>query len=234
MSSVLGPQKLGVVAVCTAIAVGAFGSGRPSAGAAPPSAGREDFGALAPAFVRNTGVVDRAARFVSVGGGRPVFFTENDVRIVDVPHRRSLWLTFVDGRAQAIEGESPTGGQVTFLRSRKTSGGLNNRIAYRDVVYRQLWAGIDARVTGAGSGLKYSFEIAPYGDPQAIRFRYEGADRVAIASGGELAIETGDSTIVDEAPTASQRIDGRTVAVDVRFVRHGDDIGFAIGAYNRA
>ena len=37
-----------------------------------------------------------------------------------------------------------------------------------------------ARVSGVRSGLKYSFEIAPYSDPLAIHLRYDGADRMAL------------------------------------------------------
>jgi len=223
------------VATITAIALG---PGHQSVGAAPLPSGRQDFGALAPAFVRNAGEIDAAVRFVSVGGGRPVFFTRDGVRIVDARRQRSLWLTFADADAARIEGESPTGGQVTFLSGRKHldrgAGQDGSRLAYRDVVYRQLWPGIDARITGARSGLKYSFEIAPRGDPGAIHLRYEGASRIAVAAGGELTIEAGDSTIIDGAPIAYQQVDGRTVSVDVRFALRGTDVGFSLGSYDRA
>src|ERR1700710_983747 len=71
------------------------------------------FGTLVPAFVRNSGQTDPAARFVAVGGGRPIFFTAGDIRIVDSVRQRSLWLTFVGGNAASLDGESPTGGAVT-------------------------------------------------------------------------------------------------------------------------
>jgi len=220
------------------MAVGVFGVRHPSAGAAPPPTGRQDFGALAPAFVQNAGEVDSTACFVSVGGGRPVFFTKDGVRIVDARRQRSLWLTFADAGARRIEGEFPTGGHVTFLHGRQNLDSLagtgGSRVAYRDVVYRRVWPGIDARITGDGSGLKYSFEIAPHGDPRAIHLRYQGADRLAVTSGGELTIDAGDTTVVDGAPIAYQQVDGRTVSVDVRFVLRDTDIGFSLGSYDRA
>src|SRR5262245_21876546 len=232
MSSVRCPHKIGALVVCTAMAAAAFGSRHLSAGSSTAPAGRHDFGALAPVFVPNAGNVDRAARFVSVGGGRPVFFTHGDVRLVDVRQQRSLWLAFVDSDALRLDGESPSGGHVTFLHGTQT-GNSARQIAYRDVVYRRLWPGIDARITGAAAGLKYSFEIAPHGDARSIHLRYDGADRVAINGRGELTIETGDTTIVDSAPTAYQEIDGRTVAVDVRFVTHDADVSFSVGPYDR-
>src|SRR5512140_2129587 len=127
--------------------------------------------AIAPAFVRNTGQADPLARFVSVGGGRPIYFTSNDVRIVDTKRDRSLWLTFVDGATRDIDGEWSTGGHVTVLRH-ATAG--DSEPIYRDVVYRSVWRGIDARVSGTAKGLKYSFEVAPGADPRAIHLRYSG------------------------------------------------------------
>jgi hypothetical protein len=157
--------------------------------------------------------------------------------MVDVRHQRSLWLTFANADAALIEGESPTGGLVTFLHGWKNhdshAGADGSRVAYRDVVYRRLWRGIDARITGASSGLKYSFEIAPHGDPQAIHLRYEGADHLALTSDGALTIDAGDNTMVDGAPIAYQHVDGRTVSVDVRFALRGTEVGFSLGPYDR-
>src|SRR5215207_932960 len=82
------------------------------AAAAPPRSGTPAFGALAPAFVRNVGEAASAARFYAVGGGRPIFLTAADLRIVDPGRSTSLWMTFVDGPATAMDGELPTGGAV--------------------------------------------------------------------------------------------------------------------------
>src|SRR5690349_12687401 len=87
--------------------------------------------ATPPAFVRNTGQANPLAKFLSVGGGQPIFFTSNDVRIVDAKRQRSLWLTFVDGATRDIDGEWSTGGHVTVLRHATAS--VDEPI-YRDVV----------------------------------------------------------------------------------------------------
>ena len=188
------------------------------------------FGALVPAFVRNSGQTDAAARFVAVGGGRPIFFTARDMRIVDPARQRSLWLTFVGGSAASIDGESPTGGAVNDMGRGRDAERLT---AYRDVVYRRVWPGVDARVSGLASGLEYAFEIAPRAEPGLIHLKYEGADRLSLTRTGELTIEAAGTTVVDHAPIAYQRFDGRTHPVEVRFVLHGDDLTFALGAYDR-
>jgi hypothetical protein len=186
--------------------------------------------AIPPAFARNTGQADSLARYVSVGGGQPIFFTTNNVRIVDPKRHRSIWLTFVDGAARDIDGEWSTGGRITVLRR---ASGSNDEPMYRDVVYRDVWRGIDARVSASEKGLKYSFEIAPGGDARAIHLRYSGADRIELTEAGEIVLDAGGSTIIDTKPVAYQQIDGRRVSVPVRFVQFESDVAFSVGRYDR-
>jgi hypothetical protein len=185
--------------------------------------------AVSPAFVRNAGLANPAARFISVGGGQPIFFTANDVRMVDPRQQRSLWLMFVDGEARALDGEAPTGGRVTVLRRANPASDA----MYGEVVYRRVWPDIDARVSAAAGGIKYTFEIAPGGDPRRIHLRYSGADRITLTPGGELRLDAGETTLVDSKPVASQLIGGRTIPVEVRFVHREGDVTFAIGKYDR-
>ena len=186
--------------------------------------------AIAPAFVRNSGQADPLARFVSVGGGQPIYFTSNDVRIVDTKRQRSLWLTFVDGATRDIDGEWSTGGHVTVLRHATAEA----EPIFRDVVYRSVWRGIDARVSAAAEGLKYSFEVAPGADPRAIHLRYSGHDSIELTDKGELVLDSGGAKITDTKPVAYQHINGRTVRVPVRFVQFESDVAFSVGEYDKS
>jgi hypothetical protein len=203
---------------------------QPFVAAAPVTPSPHPVRAITPAFTRNIGQADPLARYVSVGGGWPIFFMSNDVRIVDPQRQRSLWLTFVDGAARDIDGERTTGGHVTVLRG--ASASVDAPI-YRDIVYRHVWHGIDARVSAASTGLKYAFEVAPGADPRAIHLRYSGADRLELTSAGELAIDAGGTTMVDTRPVAYQEINGRSVSIGVRFVQFESDLTFAVGDYDR-
>jgi len=118
----------------------------------------------------------------------------NDVRIVEPKRQRSLWLTFIDGATRDIDGEWSTGGRVSVLRRANQS--IDEPI-YRDVVYRDVWRGIDARVTASPDGLKYSFEVAPGGNPRAIHLRYSGADKIELTDAGEIVLDTGGIGIAD-------------------------------------
>ncbi|HEX6464735.1 MAG TPA: hypothetical protein VFZ98_09790, partial [Vicinamibacterales bacterium] len=189
----------------------------------------DSFGALAPAFVANPDSESEAS-LISVGGGRPIFFTRHDVRIVDPPAARSLWLSFVGTDEPVISGDHPTGGRVAFVRRPATIV----RPAYHEVVYRGLWTGIDARITGEGGGLEYAFEIAAGANPGAIRLRYLGVDRMRLEANGDLALAADGQTIVDRAPIAYQLVRGRRQSVPVRFALRESKVTFEVGDYDRA
>ena len=143
---------------------------------------------------------------------------------------RSLWLTFVDGATRDINGEWSTGGHVTVLRHATADA---SEMIYRDVVYRSVWRGVDARVSAAEKGLRYSFEVAPGADPRAIHLRYSGHDSIQLSDTGEIVLDAGGSTIVDTRPVAYQQISGRTVNVPVRFVQFEADVAFSLGDYDK-
>jgi hypothetical protein len=101
---------------------------------------------------------------------------------------------------------------------------------------QDLYAGIDLRYDGTGGTLKGTYRVAPAADPQQIRWRYEGAQNVAIAANGDLQIPVAaDQTLTEAAPVAWQDIAGQRVPVDVRYTLASDGtISFALGAYNAA
>src|SRR5205814_2186963 len=71
--------------------------------------------------------------------------------------------------------------------------------------------------------------------PSALRVRIDGADAVTLDATGDITIRRGTRTIVQRAPVAYQERDGRREPVTARYVlRHGRDVVFDVGAYDRA
>lgn len=216
----------------TAVAVVIIGSVAGSRSASARRAPADDvtsYGRLAATFVRNVGQAARPARFVSTGGAHQIFFTDSSIRLVDRRHASSLWLTFIASRATSVEGARPTGGIVNYVRQRRVS----SEPAFAEVIYRNLWPGIDGRVTSTTSGLEYAFEVRPYWDPGAIRLRYDGASRIALDDSGNIIISTAAGPLIDRAPVAYQIVAGRRVPVRSRFLVDGHVVTFELGSYDR-
>ena len=145
----------------------------------------------------------------------------------DVP-RRQAWLTFVEGAQRDIDGEW-SGGHIAVLRQATAAA----EATYRDVVYPGVWSGITARVSPAENGLKYSFEVGPRADPRAIHIRYNGAAQIELNDSGSLTVDVDGARIAITRPLAYQQINGRRVAVPVRFVPFDADVAFSVGSYDR-
>ena len=76
--------------------------------------------------------------------------------------------------------------------------------AYGQVVYRDVWPGIDLVFQGDQQTLKYAFHVKPGADPSQIALRWRGTDGVRIATDGSLAVATSAGTLRDADPVAWQ------------------------------
>ncbi len=148
----------------------------------------------------------------------------------------AVGLVFVGGRPEALPvAEAPTGG-VWSRFSGPPEDWLRGLPIYGRVAYRAVWPGIDVAFDGTDRRLKHTFTVAPGADPDAIALAWRGATGAAIRADGALVVRTAAGDIVDEAPIAWQDVDGRRVAVDVRYrLAGGGDAnryGFTVGPYD--
>jgi len=117
---------------------------------------------------------------------------------------------------------------------RVTHQGVVALPAYRDVLLREVYDGIDVRYrTDAHGRLKYDVLIAPWADPGIVRFRYDGADRTEVMS-DQLLVSTSVGPLLEHRPWAYQIVDDDTVTVDCRFREQSGVVHFQIGRYDRS
>ncbi|MCS7078836.1 MAG: hypothetical protein NZ585_02130 [Chloracidobacterium sp.] len=105
---------------------------------------------------------------------------------------------------------------------------------YRQVVYHNVYAGIDLVYYPKDERLTYDFRVAPGADPSAIRLHIDGADRLALDREGNLQCFVAGRTVVMQKPTLYQDIAGERRLVPGRFIVDGDDVAFEVGAYDRS
>ena len=75
--------------------------------------------------------------------------------------------------------------------------------SYREVVYEDLYDGIDLVYGPDGAGLKYEFVVRPGADPDRIRWSYEGVTGLETTAGA-LVVRTDVGAFEDAAPIAFQ------------------------------
>jgi len=120
----------------------------------------------------------------------------------------------------AIEARAPLSGTVTYLRG---AGPATGRAVatYGQVVYHDLYPGIDLVYDGTGGALEYSFVVAPGADPRAIGLAFDGVRGRRLDARGALVLRTARGDLVQKAPVAYQEVDGRRVPVAASYALTG-------------
>ncbi len=119
----------------------------------------------------------------------------------------------------------PTGARQQAAKFNYFVGGegrnsASNIPSFAEVVYENIYDGIDLHVKGSDDGvLKYEFHVAPGADYNQIQIRYDGIDALTIDEEGDLLIDTAMGLLRDCAPvvwqtSASKTIDARFKALD--------------------
>ena len=106
---------------------------------------------------------------------------------------------------------------------------------FNTLTYREVYSGIDMRVTLTGSGPKVDYIVHPGADPSQIAVAYRGATSIAIDAEGGLTAVTPVTTMKERAPVAwTQDNDGlgRRPAL-VSFTLNGTAIRFNVEDYDR-
>ena len=69
---------------------------------------------------------------------------------------------------------------------------------FGEVMLDDIWPGIDLRISGK-DGIKYDFIVAPGTDPQQVRLRYEGHEKLVLRN-GEVRVVLSTGEVVEGAP----------------------------------
>jgi len=75
--------------------------------------------------------------------------------------------------------------------------------SYREVVYEDLYDGVDLVYRPTGNGVKYEFLLSPGADPRVITLRYDGIESLDVVAGG-MAVATAAGEMRDSEPYSYQ------------------------------
>jgi hypothetical protein len=173
------------------------------------------------AFAPNAGQTDEAVRYLARGAGYSFFFTDNQavLSLVKADGQAAtglaLELEFVGTSPDArLEARAPASGTVSQLTS-SSSDSTSDVETYQELVYRELWPGIDMIFRGDGGELKYEFHLDPGADPGDIRLDYDGASGLSLGPDGDLQIDTPLGVLNDAKPVSYQADDGARIPLTV-------------------
>jgi len=197
------------------------------------------------AFVENRGQADRRVRYFAQGSRYAFYLTRDEVALSfekgsDAPEPAAdgvaLALRFLGGNPKVVlEGEERAPGAINYLKGNDPTAWQTDLPRYTQVVYRELWPGVDLSLRQLDGSLKYEFRVRPGARPADIRLAYTGASGLTLDSKGGLLIKTALGVLRDAPPVSYQEIAGARVPVDSRYVVNEvgsaqAGYGFAVGA----
>ena len=220
------------------------------------------FGNLPLTFVENRGQTDPRVRFYAQGPRFTFHLTSDEVvlSLIKDTHagastrrapvtpvavkeleqqeteRAVLGLRFLGSNPRVVvEGHERSPGQVNYFHGQDPSRWQTGLPSYAQVVYRQLWAGINLNVRAQAGSLKYEFQVKPGARVEDIQMAYTGSDGLSMDPAGALLIDTPFGVLRDSPPLAYQEIFGVRVPIKSSYVIRnvgsgGRSYGFELSA----
>jgi len=100
---------------------------------------------------------------------------------------------------------------------------------YREIVYEDIYSGIDLKYYSNGRQMEYDFIVSPGADLSQIEIQYVGPESVTVNEAGELVVTTLWGKVVEQRPVVYQESEGDRHPVSAEYImRHSGRFGFCI------
>lgn len=126
--------------------------------------------------------------------------------------------------AQAIAQDQFDGAYNYFI-GKDTCRWTRNAKAYGTIIYKDVYEGIDLRVSSVGKNLKYDFIVRPGADPSKIKLDYDGVNGLDIID-DDLEIKTSLGNLKELKPISYHEENGRRQNVPAEYQLGHNTISF--------
>ncbi len=147
---------------------------------------------------------------------------------------RTVQMQFFGASSQAqIYGADELPGKVNYLIGNSPAQWRTGVAMFSRVRVAQLYPGINLVYYGNQQQLEYDFTVAPGANPDAIKIRFDGVDKISIGAQGELILALGSGEILQPAPMIYQIVDGARKRVSGGYrLLNKHTVAFMIGKYD--
>jgi hypothetical protein len=118
--------------------------------------------------------------------------------------------------AAIIEASGESSEKKNFFLGNNPTQWASGVPSYAQLVYKNIYPGIDLKLYTQHASLKYEFILAPRTDPDQIKLRYVGAEQMYIQQGA-LQINTSVNTVTETKPYCYQSVAGKQQVVPAQF-----------------
>lgn len=146
----------------------------------------------------------------------------------------SVKIKLLGARASSpLRGEQELPGKSHYFSGNDPKAWRTNLPTYQRVKYSQVYDGIDWVYYGNQQQLEYDFVVAPGADPNTIKLRFEGAEKLTLAESGDLLLTINGQELRQHKPVLYQEQQGQRREITGCYVLYDDSVvGFAVGEYD--
>ncbi len=144
-----------------------------------------------------------------------------------------LEYSFIGSNPVEPIGRERCGWSTNYFYGSDPNGWFTNIPGFREVVYENVWDGIDFVYRSIDGKIKYDIVLSPGADPTLIRIHVDGNNGLKVDEKGDIIITTDFHDIIDSGLTAGYG-DGWKGSIDIAFKVAGDhEFCFTLGQYDR-
>jgi hypothetical protein len=221
------------------------------------------YGKVPPYFIQNDGQLDQAVRYYVKGPRGTVYLTateivfdflqenppeegedeESEEEPVRPGPEREEKKTFTrlvfrrqfkdPNQEVKVDGKKELPGKINYFIGGK-SNWHSNIPTVEEVVYHDLYPGIDLNCYFEGANIRYRYTVKPGADPARLVFQHVGVDGLELKPSGELIVLTPFGGFVTPVPRITQEIGGEEKEIDGEFTIQDDmTVTYEIGPYDK-
>ena len=127
-------------------------------------------------------------------------------------------ITFDGSNLVAPQGLEEMPARSHYFLGNNPAGWQTDVRSYRDLIYQNIYDGVDLVCRSHADGLKYEFKVQAGADPTQIHLTWEGVEILEVGASGDMILRTEIGEMRDAAPSAFQ---GAGEGVSCRFVPRG-------------
>jgi hypothetical protein len=125
-------------------------------------------------------------------------------------------LTFLDALTPTIKVSDKQVTKYHYYYGNEPSEWSSNAAAYGQIVYDEMYKGIDLNVYSQNDAMKYDWIVSPCADVRKIRFTYKGVEHIDLKD-ENLVVTSKLGEVVETKPYAYQLVNGQRRTVPAAF-----------------
>lgn len=154
----------------------------------------------------------------------------NDVHNPDLPkivNGHAYRINFLNSKKANISVKNPKTDYNNYFISNDEKKWKSNVKKYEELLYENIYDGIDIRYYNSLEGLKYDIIVHAGADLNAVNFEYEGVSDI-FEHRGEIVIKTSINTVKEGKPFAYQLINEDTVKIECKYKLENKILSFKL------